>query len=64
MSSETFLLIANVALLIGSLAMAIRPQWFLGKAVPDTSGLRIAGIIFTMISLFNLIDRLHTNPWE
>ena len=58
------LLIANIALLLASLAMVIRPQWFVGRGVPDARGLRIAGIIFTMIGLFNLIDRLHTNPWE
>ena len=62
--SDTLLLAANVVLLLGSLAMAIRPQWFLGRGAPDVTGLRVAGIIFTMISVSNLIDRLHVNPWE
>lgn len=61
MSGDTFLLIANVLLLLGSAAMAIRPQWFVGKGVTDVSGMRAAGIIFAMISLFNLIDRTDFN---
>ena len=61
MSTETFLLIANIVLLLGSVAMAIRPQSFVGRGTPDVKGLRIAGIIFTMIGLFNLIDRLQSN---